>query len=92
MVFPRYSIVGLSLKQNIILPWFPMISNISPEVFENMNARLVSQAEREKKEKEKAAHEVKVERDRNNREAQKQKGLDRKEKEKKRTQKHERRR
>ncbi|CAI8029094.1 Coiled-coil domain-containing protein 43 [Geodia barretti] len=62
------------------------------EVFENMNARLVSQAEREKKEKEKAAHEVKVERDRNNREAQKQKGLDRKEKEKKRTQKHERRR
>ena len=69
-----------------------MISNFSPDVFENMNARLVSQAEREKKETEKAAHEVKVERDCKNREGQKQKALDRKEKEKKRTQKHERRR
>lgn len=62
------------------------------DVFQNMNAQLVVQAEREKKEKEKLAHEVKVDRDRRNREAQKQKVLDRKEKEKKRTQKHERRR
>ena len=74
--------------QNIII--FGL--NLSLDVFENMNSRVVSQAEREKRDKEKVAHEAKVERDRKNREAQKQKALDRKEKEKKRTQKHERRR
>ena len=75
-------------------PLPPFSLSLSPHAgaFVNVNASVVSDAQKQHRELLKANHEAKLQRERKDREAQKQRAQERKEKEKKRTQKQERRR